>query len=99
MNEIVKGMARNVQTDYPLLIILSLIGNDVCNGKEDTIASMTTSEEFYANTMETLQYLDQSVPTGSNVVLTGLADGRVLWDLMYDRYHPLGELNEDVKYR
>ena len=32
MNEIVQGMARNVHTDYPLLVILSLIGNDVCNG-------------------------------------------------------------------
>merc|ERR1712136_189879 len=50
MNEIVEGIARNAETDNPLLVVLSLIGNDVCNGKEDTKASMTTEEEFYNNT-------------------------------------------------
>ncbi len=49
---------RNQQTDFPLLLIIAMIGNDVCNGHaEDTIASMTTPTEFYASAMGALTYL------------------------------------------
>jgi len=34
MNDVVQGLARNKTTDYPLLVVLALIGNDVCNGYE-----------------------------------------------------------------
>ena len=30
--------------------------------------------------------------------MTGLADGRVLWDFMSQRIHPLGEYRSDVTY-
>ena len=33
MNTTVKyGLARNPETDQPLVVVLALIGNDVCNG-------------------------------------------------------------------
>ena len=58
MNETIKyGLARNQDTDYPLVVFYALIGNDVCNGHNDTLADMTTPEEMYANALGTLQYL------------------------------------------
>lgn len=32
MRDIVKSLARNQNEDQPLLLTLSLVGNDVCNG-------------------------------------------------------------------
>jgi len=59
---------------------------------------MTTEEEFYDNIVDTLNQLEAKLPKGSHVVLTGLADGRILWDTLYDRFHPLGEHGKDVTY-
>ena len=59
---------------------------------------MTTPEDFRADTKKTLEQLDEKLPAGSNVVMTGLADGRVLWDILHDRLHPIGEPNKDVTY-
>ena len=36
------------------------------------------------------------LPAGSFVVLIGLVDGRVLWDNLYDRQHPIGATYEEV---
>ena len=41
---------------------------------------------------------DKILPSGSHVIMTGLADGRVLWDFMSERIHPLGEYRSDVTY-
>lgn len=98
MNTIVKSLSRRRPFDKPQIVFLSLIGNDVCNGHMDTIADMTTPTEFRENTMVTLQYLDSVLPKNSSVLITGLADGRVLWDLLSKRYHPIGQLNRDVTY-
>ena len=32
------------------------------------------------------------------MVVTGLADGRVLYDTLKDRVHPLGEWRQNIKY-
>lgn len=32
MHEIMHGLARNKTLDYPMVVVLALIGNDVCNG-------------------------------------------------------------------
>ena len=32
MQDTMKGLARNQTTDYPMIVVLALIGNDVCNG-------------------------------------------------------------------
>lgn len=40
--------------------------------------------------LTTLDYLDTKLPAGSHVVFIGLADGRVLWNSMHTRIHPIG---------
>ncbi|NWX15855.1 AOAH hydrolase, partial [Aegotheles bennettii] len=93
------SLARNQLLDNPAIVIYATIGNDVCNGNRDTLAHMTTSQEMHSNVVQALRYLDSHLPNGSHVILTGLVDGRFLWDNLHDRYHPLGQLNRDVTYR
>nr|XP_006816952.1 PREDICTED: acyloxyacyl hydrolase-like [Saccoglossus kowalevskii] len=97
-NDNAKSLSRNQTSDYPMILFYSLIGNDVCNGHPDTIEHMTTPEVMKANVIDTLAYLDTVLPAGSALIMTGLADGRVLWKYMNSRYHPLGELRGDVTY-
>ncbi|NWZ28059.1 AOAH hydrolase, partial [Asarcornis scutulata] len=92
------NLARNQLLDNPAIVIYATIGNDVCNGNHDTLAHMTTPKEMFSNVMQALRYLDSRLPNGSHVILTGLVDGRFLWDNLHDRYHPLGQLNRDITY-
>ncbi|NWZ92261.1 AOAH hydrolase, partial [Nesospiza acunhae] len=92
------SLARNQLLDNPAIVIYATIGNDVCNGERDTLAQMTTPKEMLSNVVQALRYLDTHLPNGSHVILTGLVDGRFLWDNLHDRYHPLGQLNKDVMY-
>ncbi|NXE95956.1 AOAH hydrolase, partial [Menura novaehollandiae] len=92
------NLARNQLLDNPAIVIYATIGNDVCNGNRDTLAHMTTPKEMLSNVVQALRYLDSRLPNGSHVILTGLVDGRFLWDNLHDRYHPLGQLNKDVTY-
>ena len=85
MTKMVKGLSRKQDMDKPQIVFLSLVGNDVCNGHYPTEPHMTTEKTYREKTKETLAYLDTILPKGSNVILTGLADGRVLWDTMSDR--------------
>lgn len=94
---IVQSLARKAEVDHPLFINLALLGNDVCNSHLD-IDHMTTPQAFYQNNMATLKYLDSRVPHGSIVIAYGLVDGRVLYDSLHDRIHPLGSLRDDVTY-
>jgi len=71
------------------LVFYALIGNDVCNSGHST-SSMTTPEQFETNVLASLSYLDTVLPAGSHVVFVGLVDGRVLWDVMHNRTHPIG---------
>lgn len=97
MMSIVKSLARHIDIDYPLMVILALLGNDVCNHHPD-IEHMTTPEDYYNNQLTTLRYLDTILPPDSVVLAVGLVDARVLYDSLHDRIHPLGALNKDVTY-
>jgi len=90
-------MSRNQKVDAPVMLTYSLIGNDVCNGHYG-MSHMTTPEEFYANVLSTLQFLDTQLPPGSHIIFIGLVDGRILYDSMASRIHPIGSLNKDVTY-
>lgn len=90
-------MARNQQEDIPVLLSYALIGNDVCNGHFG-LSHMTTPEEFYVNVVAAMEYVDSRVPNGSHVSFMGLVDGRILYDSMANRIHPVGQLNNDVTY-
>ena len=81
-----------------MIVFLSLIGNDVCNGHYPTEPHMTKPEVFREKTFEILDYLDTILPSGSNVIISGLADGRVMWDMLGERTHPLGEYRNDATY-
>jgi len=74
---------------------MAMIGNDVCNKK---FTSRTTPEEYHDNFLKTILDLDPRLPKGTKVVLIGLVDGRILYDSMHDKIHPIGSTNQDVTY-
>ena len=92
--QIVK-LSRRQDYDKPQIVFLSLVGNDVCNGHYPTESHMTTVERYTEKTRETLAYLDTILPAGSNNY-DWFVDGRVLWDNMAHRIHPLGEYHNDT---
>ena len=94
---IVKSLARNGMSDNPVLISFALIGNDVCSGHQD-MDHMTTPQEFYTNNLKTFRYLDSVVAPGSKIMAFGLVDGRVLYEYLHNRIHPIGSLRNDVTY-
>lgn len=57
-------------------MFMELIGNDVC---KDSFDRMRKPEEFKANIIRLLDYLDTSVPAGSHLVILGLGDGDLLY--------------------
>ena len=48
--------------------------------------------------MTTLTFLEDHLPPESHVVLVGLIDGKILYDTMAKRLHPLGLLRKDLTY-
>ena len=96
-NILVKALARNNETDYPALVFYSLFGNDVCNSSPSP-ENMTTPEEMKTNALKTMDTLDKMLPNGSHVVMLGLADGKILYESMHNRIHPIGKLRKDITY-
>ena len=94
---IVHGFGRHGTKDNPAFVVYALIGNDVCNGHHD-MTHMTTPEEFYANSLKTFRYVDEHVAPGSVLTAFGLVDGRVLYNSLHNRIHPIGSLHKDVTY-
>jgi acyloxyacyl hydrolase len=90
MESLVKTFASNQTHDLPKTIVLELVGNDVCNGHEDTVAHMTTVETFRSNMVYNLNYLNSVLPSGSAITLVSLADGLLLYEAMHNRTHPAG---------
>jgi len=87
--KLVNAMARSPTNDYPALVWLSLLGNDVCNGHPG-YDHMSEPDDFYTNAMESLNAIDAIVPPGSHVVSPALFDGELLYDTMHALQHPLG---------
>ena len=92
---LIASMARDARTDHPALVVLSLIGNDVCNGHEGT-SHMTPPEDYRRSLLAALDALQPKLAPGSFVLLIGLVDGRVLWDAMHERQHPIGATYPEV---
>lgn len=57
---------------------------------------MTKPEELRQQILDGLAALDKKVPPGSHVMLLGLVDGRILWNVMSTRMHPLGITYADL---
>lgn len=88
-NGLVDALARDQVNDNPVLLWLSLIGNDVCNGHEG-FDHMTKPDDFYNAAMESLNKLDTMLPANSYVVSLALFDGELLYDTMHAKQHPIG---------
>jgi len=86
--DIVK-LARHEGNDYPVLMFLELIGNDVCNHRQD-FSPMTTPEAFRVNILKILNYLDSVVPAGSHLVVLGVANGSKIYEAVEKKMHPAG---------
>lgn len=91
------GIHRTPQ-DHPAIVFWALVGNDVCNGHKDTLRHMTSYEDFYQRVYQSMLILDQILAPGSSVLLTGLVDGRVLFNTMAHRIHPIAATRGDVTY-
>eukprot|EP00118_Oscarella_pearsei_P007979 m.40143 g.40143 ORF g.40143 m.40143 type:complete len:584 (+) comp32911_c0_seq2:344-2095(+) len=85
---------RNKTHDKPAIVLLAVIGNDVCRSN----SKMTNAEDMRKHTKSVLNQLDKLLPVGSHVVIIGMADGRILYDYLHYRFHPIGKLNLDVTY-
>lgn len=96
-DDIVRSFARNGAKDKPVFISFALIGNDVCSGHHDT-SHMTTPTEFYENNLRTFRYVDSKVAPGSILIAYGLVDGRVLYNTLHNRIHPIGSWHNDITY-
>jgi len=92
---IIQSLSRNQTLDKPVLLFFELVGNDVCSGHH-TFDTMTTPAVFKQNILNSLNYLETALPFGSHVIFVGLADGRVLWDALWNRTHPLGPTYAEV---
>ena len=73
-------------------------GNDVCTSGADTLAEMTPPDVFYKNTLGTLKFFENKLPPGSHVILIGLIDGSMIWDVMAHRLHPIGQLVRSTQH-
>lgn len=89
----IKALKRNQTDDYPLLMFMQLIGNDVCS---KSIEGMTKPAQFKQNILKLLNYLDTVVPKGSHLFILGLGDGGVLYDNLHDSIHPLNVTYQTV---
>ena len=96
-DSIVQTLKRDPNNDHPVLLMLELVGNDVCNGHPGT-SHMTQPDTYYAAQLKSLRHIDSVVPNGSHVIAVGLVDGRFLYDTLHSRIHPLGALRGDVTY-
>eukprot|EP00041_Stephanoeca_diplocostata_P012168 m.202731 g.202731 ORF g.202731 m.202731 type:complete len:510 (+) comp18841_c0_seq3:113-1642(+) len=72
MNTTIQAGLSRVTGDHPLLLTYALIGNDVCNGHEDTVADMTTPAVMRANVLATMEFLDSRLPVGCGMHLAVL---------------------------
>ena len=85
------SLLKSSSHSLPFLAFVAYIGNDVC---QDSLDMMTTPETYRQQLLQGLQELDAIAPPNSKVVLMGLVDGRILWDSLYNRRHPLGSTYE-----
>lgn len=51
---------------------------------------MTTPHAFKQHIVDGLKELQKKLPLNSHVVFVGVADGRLNWDAMHKKQHPLG---------
>lgn len=96
-DSIMKSFARHKNFDKPVLVMIELIGNDVCNSHH-SLDHMTKPADYSKSMAAIFEYLDSILPNGSIILGTGLAKGTILYDILKDRIHPIGSTRGDVTY-
>ena len=89
----IKALKRDQHNDHPLLMIMELVGNDVCS---KSLERMTNTTTFKQNILKLLNYLDETVPAGSHLMIFGLGDGNLLYENLYNWTHPLNVTYQQV---
>ena len=92
---VVNSTSRFTALDHPALVMLAVIGNDVCSGHPGD-DHFTPVDEFEAHARQALAVLDTKLAPGSFVAALGLVDGRILWDSMHAQQHPMGSTYEEL---
>jgi acyloxyacyl hydrolase len=87
LSDQIDTLSYDKNTDKSALVTVAYIGNDICKKKLDL---MTTPEEYQKNLKEGLTKLDNILAPNSKVLLFGLVDGSILFELMGQLEHPLG---------
>ena len=87
-----RALKRNATTDYPMIVVMELIGNDVCSGHGKT----TPPELFKEALLGRLAYLDTVLPPGSHVIMLGMVNGSLLYDYLHNETHPTGVTYRDI---
>eukprot|EP00331_Platyophrya_macrostoma_P021006 CAMPEP_0176466518 /NCGR_PEP_ID=MMETSP0127-20121128/37936_1 /TAXON_ID=938130 /ORGANISM="Platyophrya macrostoma, Strain WH" /LENGTH=374 /DNA_ID=CAMNT_0017859693 /DNA_START=511 /DNA_END=1635 /DNA_ORIENTATION=+ len=82
----VQTLRRNQTTDHPMLMIMELVGNDVCSGP----GGFTDPNAFKQGVLDRLNYFDEILPPGSHVLMFGLVNGSFLYNHLHNETHPLG---------
>jgi len=93
--DMAKTVARNQTLDHPVLLVLELIGNDVCSGHPD-FNHYTQPAEFKQNILTILEGWNSTLPKGSHVMFIGLAQGGILYETLHNRKHPIGATYNQV---
>lgn len=82
----IRGLSMS-RDSKPYIAFASYIGNDVCKRSLDM---MTKPEDSERDLLRALNELDKISPKGSKIMVTGMVDGRILWEEMGHRKHPFG---------
>ncbi len=61
--------------------------------KYSELEQMTKPEDYIRQLEQGLVELDKISPSNSKILVTGMADGRILWKEMSGRRHPFGNFN------
>jgi len=93
--DMAKTLSRSKISDEPVILMIELIGNDVCSGHQD-FEHFTSTAQFQDSMLEVLGNLSQTLPMGSHVIFLGLAHGGILWDKLHNLTHPLGAPYSDI---
>lgn len=82
----IQALSRNTTKDHPMIVVMELIGNDVCLG-----INQTTPPDFFKDGLiKRMEYLDTVLPKGSHLIMIGMVNGSLLYDYLHDQPHPIG---------
>ncbi|XP_023233414.1 acyloxyacyl hydrolase-like [Centruroides sculpturatus] len=92
----IKEISHN-KTSLPV-IAYDMMVNDICSVYMNSLDDLIKPEKFKKNVLKSLNFLENTLPPNSHVVLMGLVNGSFIYPTMAKHLHPLGQVNKDVTY-